>query len=369
MTAGSAYGEDVPEVETGRRDRLAAQLAARDIDAALVTDMVNVRYLTGFTGSNGALLVQASGAAAFATDGRYTGQASLQCADMPITTTRRLCADLLQTAGRIGRLAVETHSLSVDAYAALSATADPDTTVVSLDRAVETLRVVKDDGEIAALQRACAISTDALQQVLTGPLEGRSEREVARDLEWRMFALGAEAIAFDTIVAGGPNSAVPHHMPTERPLARGDLLKIDFGARVDGYHADCTRTSVLGEPADWQREIHAVVRSAQQAGVDAMVAGAAVVRPDAVARQVLDEAGWLERFTTGIGHGVGLQIHEDPFVGPRHPGRLIDRTPVTMEPGIYLPGRGGVRIEDTLVVGTGTPQVLTDAPRELLVVG
>ena len=144
-------------MESGRRDRLAVQLAARDIDAALVTDLVNVRYLTGFTGSNGALLVHASGAAAFATDGRYTAQASLQCPDLETTTTRRLFADLLRAAGRIGRLAVETHALTVDAHAALSASADPDSTLVSLDRAVETLRVVKDDGEIAALQRACAV--------------------------------------------------------------------------------------------------------------------------------------------------------------------------------------------------------------------
>jgi Xaa-Pro aminopeptidase len=359
----------MPELESGRRDRLRSLLTDRELDAALVTDLVNVRYLTGFTGSSGALLVHTAGGAAFATDGRYTDQAAAQCPDLETTTTRSLTADLLSAAGEIGRLGVETHALSVDAHAAVAGQVAAATTLVSLHRAVETLRVVKDDTEIAALTHACAISTEALGQLLKGPLEGRSEREVARDLEWRMFALGAEAIAFDTIVAGGPNSAVPHHAPTGRVLARGDLLKIDFGARVDGYHADCTRTSVLGEPSDWQREIHGAVRAAQQAGVDAMVAGTAVATPDANARKVLEEAGWLERFTTGIGHGVGLQIHEDPFVGPRHPGRLEDRTPVTMEPGVYLPGRGGVRIEDTLVVGPAAPKVLTDAPRELLVVG
>ncbi len=359
----------MPELESARRDRLRTVLGELELDAALVTDIVNVRYLTGFTGSNGALLVHTRGGAAFATDGRYSDQAAAQCPDLETTTTRALTADLLSAAGEIGRLGVETHSLTVDAHATVAGQVAGTTTLTSLRRAVEQLRVVKDDAEIAALTRACAISTEALGQLLGGPLEGRTEREVARDLEWRMFALGAEAIAFDTIVAGGPNSAIPHHSPTDRVLARGDLLKIDFGARVDGYHADCTRTSVLGPPADWQREIHQAVRDAQQAGVDAMVAGTAVATPDAVARKVLDDAGWLERFTTGIGHGVGLEIHEDPFVGPRNPGRLLDRTPVTMEPGVYLPGRGGVRIEDTLVVGTSAPLVLTDAPRDLLVVG
>jgi len=348
-------------------------LEARDLDAALVTHQVNVRYLTGFTGSNGALLLTVAGSAMLATDGRYTDQATQQCRDLPAITTRALAGDLLAKAGNVGRLGVETHAMTVDAHTALAANlaAEASSTVAlaSLGRAVEQLREVKDPTEVDAVARACAISTEALEQLLAGPLVGRGERELARDLEWRMFALGAEAVAFDTIVAGGPHSAVPHHEPTDRALAPGDLLKIDFGARVDGYHADCTRTCVLGEPADWQREIHAAVRDAQRAGVDAMVTGAPVAQPDAAARQVLDEAGWLDRFTTGIGHGVGLQIHEDPFVGPRHLGRLGERSTITMEPGVYLPGRGGVRIEDTVVVGPAAPRVLTDTTRELLVVG
>jgi len=360
----------VPAIDNDRRDRLRALLAERDVDAALVTDLVNVRYLTGFTGSNAALLVTARtpDGDLFATDGRYGDQAATQCPDLHRLTTRTLVHDLWLHAVGVRRLAVETHALTVDAYRAL--VAEVGVAVVSLERGVEQLREVKDDVEVDSLARACALSTQALRGLWAGPLTGRTERAIARDLEARMLALGAEWIAFDTIVASGPNSAIPHHQPTDRIVEVGDLLKTDFGARVDGYHADCTRTVVVGaEPVDWQREIHAAVQAAQWAGVQAMVAGTPVARPDAVARQVLAEAGWLERFTTGIGHGVGLQIHEDPFVGPRHPGRLHDRTPVTMEPGVYLPGRGGVRIEDTLVVGPGGPSVLTDAPRELLVVG
>ncbi len=361
----------MPALHADRRDRLRSLLAERELAAALVTDLVNVRYLSGFTGSNAAMVVtaeQLAGGDLFATDGRYVDQAADQCPDLHRLTTRALVHDLLAAAPALDRLGVETHALSVDAHADLLA--EVDVPPVSLRRAVEQLREVKDDTEIAALTRACALSTAALRGLWEGPLLGRTEREVARDLEARMFALGAEWIAFDTIVASGPNSAIPHHEPTDRRIQRGDLLKCDYGARVDGYHADCTRTVVVGaEPADWQREIHTAVRDAQWTGVQAMRAGVEVRQPDAAARRVLDEAGWLERFTTGIGHGVGLQIHEDPFVGPRHPGRLRDRTSVTMEPGVYLPGRGGVRIEDTLVVGPADPAVLTDLTRDLLVVG
>ncbi len=362
---------DVHAVHADRRDRLRQLLGHRDVDAALVTDLVNVRYLSGFTGSNGALLVTAAAPTdgdLFATDGRYVDQAGAQCPDLRRLTTRTLVRELVRTSTGVRRLGVETHVLTVDAHSTLLT--EVDVPVLSLERAVEQLREVKDDIEIDALTRACDMSTEALRGLWDGRLVGRSEREIARDLESRMLELGAERIAFDTIVAGGPHSAVPHHSPTDRPLATGDLLKCDFGARVDGYHADCTRTVVVGaQPADWQREIHAAVRAAQWTGVQAMVAGTAVKEPDAKARQVLDDAGWLERFTTGIGHGVGLRIHEDPFVGPKHPGRLRERTSLTMEPGVYLPGRGGVRIEDTLVVGPGAPSVLTDVSRELVTVG
>lgn len=355
-----------------RRTRLLAAVATRadaePPDLVLVTDLVNVRYLTGFTGSNGALVLRADADAVLVTDGRYREQAAQQCPGLPLRIGRDLTGLVVEVAGpRPCRCAVETHALSVDEHAALAQRA-PQWEMVSASRAVEGLREVKDETELAAIRQACAISTQALIDLWAGPLVGRTEREVARALEWRIFALGAEAIAFDTIVATGPHSAVPHHEPTDRPLAPGDLLKIDFGARVEGYHADCTRTVLLRHGADWQREAHAVVRAAQAAGVRALRPGTAVADATAAVRGVLDEAGWLEWFTTGLGHGVGLQIHEDPFVSARHPGRLTRRTPLTMEPGVYLPGRGGVRIEDTVVVDDH-PDVLTDLTTELLVVG
>ncbi len=347
-----------------RRQRLTRDLQDRDVDGAFITTLVNVRYLTGFTGSNGALWLGADGAALFLTDGRYKDQAADQVPDVEHEITRELSG---QAAARMqsGRWALETHTLSVDQQAALTEAA-PATSYVSIGRAVERLREVKDETELDSLRQACAVSTQALDELISKRLLGRTEREIARDLENRMYALGAEAIAFDTILASGPNSAIPHHSPTDRVVEEGDLLKMDFGARVDGYHADCTRTFVVGSAADWQKEIYEAVQQAQQAGLDDLTEGAEVATSLASVRAKLTESGWLDRFTTGLGHGVGLEIHEDPFIAQSHTGKLVSRTAMTMEPGIYLPGRGGVRIEDTVVVTSGAPEVLTTMTKDLL---
>jgi Xaa-Pro aminopeptidase len=360
-----------------RRRRAGKRLAGLDAEGLLVTTLVNVRYLTGFTGSNGVLVLAPDGTGTFLTDGRYRDQAADEVPDLEYVITRDLLGEAAgRMTGRVHdasparvhdasptRCAVETHTLSVDQHATLT---KADVSTVSAERLVEGLREVKDDGEIDALRRACQISVDALQGLLAGPLAGRTETEVARDLEWRMLELGAEGIAFDTILASGPNSAIPHHSPTDRVLQTGDLVKADFGARIDGYHADCTRTVVLGHADDWQREVHAAVLASQTAGVAALREDAPVAASDEAARGVLEDAGWLEYFTTGLGHGVGLQIHEDPFISHRHAGRLARRTTLTMEPGVYVPGRGGVRIEDTLLVTSDQPEVLTTMTTDLL---
>ena len=344
-----------------RRRRAAEAFVGLGAEGLLVTTLVNVRYLTGFTGSNGALLLAADGSGSFLTDGRYRDQALDEVPGLDHVITRDL---LGEAAGRMsGAWACETHTLSVDAHTTLI---EAGVSTLAAERVVEGLREVKDDGEIDALRRACHISVDALQGLLSGPLAGRTEREVARDLEWRMLELGAEAIAFETILASGPNSAIPHHRPTDRVLTAGDLVKADFGARVDGYHADCTRTVVLGRADEWQKEVHAAVQASQAAGVDAVRQGTLLPSVDQAARAVLDDAGWLEHFTTGLGHGVGLEIHEDPFISHRHAGRLARRTTLTIEPGVYVPGRGGVRIEDTVLVTSDVPEVLTTMTTDLL---
>jgi Xaa-Pro aminopeptidase len=350
-----------------RRTRLVAALAGRGLDGMLVSTLLNVRYLTGFTGSNGALLVPTAGDPVFFTDGRYRDQAAAQLPDVEHVVTRDLLGEAADRMGS-GAWGVETHTLDVDAYTRLTERAQG-IALSSAARIVEQLRELKDEVEIAALRRACDISTRALQRILDGRLVGRTERDIARELEQAMIDLGAEAIAFDTILAAGDNSAIPHHSPTDRGLATGDLLKIDFGARVDGYHADCTRTVVLGTADDWQREVYRAVQAAQATGLELLREGVAVGDSDVAVRASLEAAGWLDAFTTGLGHGVGLEIHEDPFIAASHAGKLTSRTVLTMEPGIYVPGRGGVRIEDTVLVTAGAPEVLTTMTKDLLEIG
>lgn len=370
-----------------RRRRLVDVLAAAGTsdnqpaaEALLVTDPVNVRYLCGFTGSNGALLVTAD-AAVLATDGRYTEQAAAESPDVELVVTRQLTTELLARsrtlgAGRVGfeaeHLTVAAHRRLADAVPdgdAAMAAAGGRVELVAAGRLVEALRVHKDESEIALLTEACAITDRALADVLVTLRPGMTEREVAHALEARMLAHGAEARAFSTIVATGPHSSIPHHQPTDRPIAAGDLLKMDFGALAGGYHADMTRTVVVGaEPAGWQRDLYALVAEAQRRGREALAVGAALRDVDLAARSVIADAGHAEHFPHGLGHGVGLVIHEDPFFSHAATGTLDDRTPVTVEPGVYLPGRGGVRIEDTLVVRAGgTPTLLTQSTKELLV--
>ncbi|MBA2768102.1 MAG: aminopeptidase P family protein [Sporichthyaceae bacterium] len=358
----------MPEVHAVRREALGERIREVGAQAALVTNLVNVRYLTGFTGSNAALLVT-DGNAVLCTDGRYTIQAGHQAPDVELLIQRECAISLVADAAlrHVRRLAFEAHDVTVEAHQSfLGVDGAPE--LIPLGHGVETLRAVKDDAELALLREACAISNRALGETLETITFGQTEREVASRLEACMVELGADATAFDTIVATGPNSAIPHHRPTTRGIERGDLLTIDFGALYQGYRADCTRTVMVGaEPQGWQREIYAAVRAAQRAGRHALRPGADVQEVDSVARQVVVEAGYGEQFPHGLGHGVGLEIHEAPMIGPTWTGRLAARMPVTVEPGIYLADRGGVRIEDTLVVGDGEPELLTTTPKDLLV--
>jgi Xaa-Pro aminopeptidase len=358
-----------------RRNALRATAAERGLDAVLVTNLLNVRYLTGFTGSNGVLLVRTDAADLFGTDGRYTTQAATQVPDVEVLVDRATVAGLARAAVQrgIGRLGYESHDLTVDGFAALQKVlADGGGTppeLASIRRAVEAQRAIKDDDEIEALRRACAVADQALAELAAqGALRpGRTELQVGRELDARMLELGAEAPSFETIVAAGANSAIPHHRPDATVLQDGDFLKLDFGATVDGYHSDMTRTLVLGNAADWQQEIYALVAAAQAAGRAALAVGVDVVAVDEAARRVIAEAGHAEHFSHGLGHGVGLEIHEAPAIGPLGAGTLAAGMAVTVEPGVYLPGHGGVRIEDTLIVTADAPELLTLTSKELLV--
>ncbi|MEV6983158.1 M24 family metallopeptidase [Sphaerisporangium sp. NPDC051017] len=269
-----------------------------------------------------------------------------------------MTAALVELADRPG---IEAHDMSVAEYQRLGGG------LPLLGRLVELLRVVKDESEIASLRTACELTDRAFADVAATIAPGMTERQVARALDTRMAELGADGPAFDTIVASGPNGAVPHHSPGERPIERGDLVTMDFGALYDGYHADMTRTVAVGAPSGWQRELYDLVLAAQRAGRHALAPGAGTGEVDAAARTLIEDAGHGEHFGHGLGHGVGLEIHEDPFLRSAGAGRLEDRVPITVEPGVYLQGRGGVRIEDTLVTRAGGPELLTRTTKELLV--
>jgi Xaa-Pro aminopeptidase len=391
----------MPELQRARRERLGPVLTALGADAALITSPANVRYLTGLASSNAALLLpdatpgdgppgggppgggppgggppggaESGTGPVLATDSRYAGTAREASPDLEILIERQIEPALARVAATRGvrRLAFEAHEMTVERYRALAG-AVPGTELVALGRAVEEIRMAKDEQEIALIARACEITSRAFEQIVPLIRPGVTERELAISLERAMADLGSDGLAFDTIVASGPNGAIPHHVPSGRPFAAGDMITVDCGARYQGYHADMTRTVVLGEPAAWQQNIYALVAAAQAAGIEAAVPGADVRAVDAAARDLIARAGHGEHFQHGLGHGVGLEVHEAPIMGYGRTGTLGDRVPITVEPGIYLPGHGGVRIEDTLVVraGTGTaaPQeLLTTTTRELLV--
>ncbi len=349
-----------------RRPEALAAAAAKIADGYLVSRLVNVRYLTGFTGSNAAVLVPADGPPVLATDGRYATQAAMECPDIEIVVARRLGPALVERARSSGcrRLAVERHHLTLASYDALLAAGGDDVDYVDGREAVEQLRAVKEEVELDTLRRACAVTDEVFGAVLDKLRPGATELDIAWRLQEEMHVRGAQP-AFESIVAFGPNSARPHHQPTARALEAGDFVKMDFGARVDGYHADMTRTVVCGRAADWQRDLHALVATIQAESRAEVAPGAVPVELDAAARERIEATG--HDVAHGLGHGVGLEIHESPFLVPDSPAaRLVDRVTVTVEPGIYLPGRGGVRIEDTVVVDATGAESLTSSPRELI---
>jgi Xaa-Pro aminopeptidase len=358
-----------------RRDRLRERLAAADLDAMLVSDLVNVRYLSGFTGSNAALLIRADTATpVLATDGRYRTQAAQQAPDAEIVIERACGRHLVGRAATEGvrRLGIEGHVVTIDDFTVLTKAAGARTELVRASGTVEALREVKDAGEVALLRLACEAADAALADLVErgGLRAGRTEKEVARELEALMLDHGADGVSFETIVAAGPNSAIPHHRPTDAVLAAGDFVKIDFGALVCGYHSDMTRTFLLAPAAQWQLDIYDLVATAQRAGREVLAPGVSLKDVDAASRQVIADAGYAENFGHGLGHGVGLQIHEAPGINASAAGTLLAGSAVTVEPGVYLPDRGGVRIEDTLVVcsdPTKAPDLLTRFPKELAI--
>jgi Xaa-Pro aminopeptidase len=358
-----------------RLERLRESIRARELDALLVEPAVDLHYLLGFTADegDGVAIVRADGPALFLTDFRYEEQAQAQVA--AAVDTRIVKGELTDSLaealdGDVGRVGFDDTELTVARHRKLGELLDGRAELVAAPGLVRDLRVVKDAGEIERIRAAAELADEALQAIIADGLVGRTERDVAVELEVRMRRLGAEAVSFPPIVASGAHGALPHAMPRDVEIAPDRLVVIDWGAKLDGYCSDCTRTYATGEELSYEaREVYEIVRSAQVKALEAVRPGPSGRELDAVARQAIDDAGFGEAFGHGLGHGVGLEIHEAPRLSWRAPeDPLRADTVVTIEPGIYLPGKFGVRIEDLVVVADGGAQVLTHLSKEFTVV-
>jgi Xaa-Pro aminopeptidase len=346
----------------GRGERLEGLLAERELDRMVVTDLTNVRYLTGFTGTNGAC-VCGPGVRFFLTDFRYTERAAAEVEGWETVTIEGDwlggIAERLQ-----GRFGFEDDHVPVRMLEKLKGKLADGVEPVAAGGLVERLRRVKDDGELEAIEEAAKLADEVFLWSVERGLAGRSEREVARAAEARIRELGGDP-SFPAIVGAGPTGALPHAEPGEREIGKGELVVFDMGAQLQGYCSDGTRTFATGEPGEAARAVYEVVREAQQAALAAIAAGAKGEGVDAVAREAIDAAGHGKRFGHGLGHGVGLEVHEAPRLSLRSDDVLAAGEVVTVEPGIYLPGEYGVRIEDLVVVTEDGHRNLSSLPKQL----
>lgn len=348
--------------------RLREELARRQVPALLVSDVTNLRWVTGFTGSHGFALVT-DREAWLAVDSRYTLQAvqqapHMECKRLTSSGSENLAALITETV--CGDLAIEADRMTVAAYDDLRRRLDGTVRIVSQEGIIRGLRVTKDATEIDSITRACRIVDDVFAYMCGIIKPGISERDVMLELEWRIRKHHGAEVAFPSIVVSGPRSAMPHGTATERVLENGDLVTLDFGARVDGYCSDITRTIVLGSPSSEQRRVYLTVLEAQQRAIAAIRPGAAGKDVDNVARGFIADAGHGDHFGHGLGHSIGLDVHDGPGMSPTGENVLAESMVVTVEPGIYIPDWGGIRIEDDVLVTSHGPQTLTSAERGLL---
>jgi Xaa-Pro aminopeptidase len=358
-------------VSAGRADTVAAQVAERELDALLVAHPVNLRWLTGFTGTNGLALV-GQDLRVFLTDFRYVEQAMGEVDES--FDRRRGERDLLADVRgalperRPLRLGFDDAHTSVRTYARLGKVLGDEVELVAAGGVIEDRRAVKDADELTRVRTAARVADEALRETLAAGLAGRTERAVARALEDAMRDRDAEP-SFSSIVAAGPHGALPHAEPRDVEIPAGALVVIDFGARYQGYCSDCTRTLATGDVDGDAREVYELVLRAQRAALDAVTPGPEGKEVDAVARDLIAQAGHGDEFGHGLGHGVGLEVHEGPTLSKKGDKHLAAGNVVTVEPGVYLSGRFGVRIEDLVIVTEDGPDVLSSYTKELTDVG
>jgi Xaa-Pro aminopeptidase len=356
----------------GRVPRLRQTFEEAGCNGALVTRMVNIRYLTGFTGSAGLLLVLPD-ELHLVTDGRYRdrageelGRAGVEAGIHVGRTTPDQRAIVVDRVGPVGRLGLEAEAVTWAQHRRFATEWFPEIELVPTEDLVEGLRRVKDEGEVDRMAAAAAVADAALATCRSMLADGVTEADFAVALDFEMRK-GSDGPSFETIVASGPNGAKPHHHPTDRRIEPGELVVVDFGAQVDGYCSDMTRTLCVGEPSSpTARRMVEVVAESQRAGVAAVAGGVRAQAVDEVCRSVIGDAGWADAFLHSTGHGVGLEIHEAPRVASTSTDTLEPGHVVTVEPGVYLREHGGVRIEDTVVVTVDGCRPLTNAPKDLI---
>lgn len=352
-------------------ERLAEQLRLGANTAAVVADPSNMFYLTGgYTGEG--MVFLSRNRRVIVTDFRYTEQAENQAPGYEVQMTEKdrnaflVIAELAQSEG-ITCIRTETNYLSVDRFEKLRAALGEEISCVSLEEAPQILRQVKTPTEILAIRKACNITADAFRAILPKIREGMTEKELQIELDFTMLKLGADTTAFDTIIAAGEHGSLPHAIPGNRAIRQGDMITMDFGAKVGNYCADMTRTVALGKPSEEMRQIYDTVLRAQMMCEDALSAGKNCYDIDKLARDYIDARGYAGRFGHGLGHSVGIDIHEEPRLSPSCQEILKAGVVITVEPGVYVPGVGGVRIEDTCLVRENGCEALTDAEKQLII--
>jgi Xaa-Pro aminopeptidase len=352
-----------------RLSTISAALAERKIDSLIVTGLPNVRYLSGFTGDN-ALLLVTPGKSILFTDPRFEIQAAQESSCAVKISKGALALDVIAAVKRmrLKRIGFEPGRMTVQGLRSLDGRLPMGASMVEADGWIEQLRTVKSEDELALIRRAVATNSQAFEQAVKRVKPGMTEAELAAELEHRMRRLGAEKPSFDTIVAGGARSALPHARPTSARLANGQLVVVDMGATQDGYCSDMTRMLFLGEPGAKVKRTYRAVLEAQLAAIDVVRDGARTRDVDAAARRVLKGYGLDRAFVHSTGHGLGLEIHEPPRIGKKDKSRLQAGMAITIEPGVYLERFGGIRIEDTVVVTGSGCEILTPTPKDLRVV-
>ncbi len=344
-------------------------LDSNQLDGILFTSLENIRYLCGFTGSDGAFVITQK-ESFFLTDSRYWTQSEEEVKRSQIVHYRKKMEGIfsLFSDQKLRRIGFESASLSFSAHQFLAEKLPPEAKLISLEEEIKNIRAPKDKQELSLLRTAIEIASKAFLEIQELLKEGAVEREVSLEMEWSMKRKGAEALGFDIIIASGRRSALPHGKASAKRVENGDFILIDFGSKFEGYHSDQTRTVVCGHPSSEQQKIYQIVKEAHDKAIERVRPGIPISEVDGAARDYIRDKGYGEYFGHGLGHGIGLAVHEEPVVNSENKSLVQEGMVFTIEPGIYIPNLGGVRIEDMVLVTSHGAELLTFLPSELKII-